>query len=86
MTTYLLKEPVTMGTVVVTEINFRKPKAKDLRSLGVQMNVDELLKFAQALSDHPRYVFDEMSIQDAQEVMALVSDFFVNGQPTGLTP
>ncbi len=85
MNIYKLLEPVAMGSTTVTEINFRKPKAKDLRTLGTQMNVDELLKFAQAISDQPKFVFDEMEIPDAQAVMGLVSDFFVSGPPTGPT-
>jgi hypothetical protein len=85
MNTYKLLEPVTLGSTPVTEINFRKPKAKDLRTLGTQLNVDELLKFAQIISDQPKFVFDEMGIPDAQAVMGLVSDFFAPGPQTGPT-
>jgi len=85
MTHYQLIEPVALGSITVTEIQFRKPKAKDLRALGTQMNVNELLNLAQAISDQPKFVFDELCIADAQAVMSLVSDFFAVGQQTGQT-
>ena len=85
MTIYKLVEPVQMGSTTVSEINFRKPKAKDIRNLGVEMNVDALLTFAQLISDQPKFIFDEMGIPDAQAVMALVSDFFGGGPHNGPT-
>jgi hypothetical protein len=81
--TLQLREPVVMGAETISVIQFRKPKMKDLRKMGTQMNVDDLMTLAQLISDQPQYVFDEMSIPDGQEVMNLVAGFFVHGPQTG---
>lgn len=82
MITLKLIEPVTVGTETITEINFKKPKTKDLRTLN-SFSVNDLLTFAQSLSDQSKFVFDEMSLQDGQAAMELVSSFFQKSRGTG---
>ena len=80
---YTLMEPVVVGTETVSEIQLRKPKTKDLRTLGATLTVNELLNFAQLLSNQSKFVFDEMCLQDGQKVLEIVSVFFQSGPQAG---
>ena len=81
-----LTEPVTVGSERVTEIKFRKPKTKDLRTLGSSMSMNDLLTFAQHLSDQSPFVFDEMCIEDGQAAMEIAANFFQRSQAIGTKP
>jgi hypothetical protein len=75
MTVIKLEEPIKFGSEVISELNFRKPKAKDLRSLSMSAKADDLLKLAGKLCGQPDSVIDEMCIDDTKKVLDLVSDF-----------
>ena len=86
-TTYTLKEPIVMGSETITELQFRKPRAKDFRPLPIEgQTVGQVLDVMGKLCGQPPVVMDELSAEDFGEVAALFSTFMPVGPTTGSGP
>lgn len=78
-----LREPIQRGTELITKLELRKPKAKDLRKLPMQLDTGDLLNLAGALCGQPPSVIDELGMEDTSELLDTVGNFMAPGQPTG---
>lgn len=85
MTTKLkLKEPITWGSETIAELEIRKPKAKDLRGLPLQMGFGDMLKLAARCAGQPDPVIDELSIEDTTALLEVLGGFMGSSPATGL--
>ena len=77
-----LKSPVKVGADEIALIEFREPRAKDMRGLkvGQPLTIGDLLDLAVLLSGHPRPVLDLLSPRDTLEVVAVVGKLFDLGE------
>ncbi len=83
-TKYPLKQPVSFGGENVTELAFRRPKARDLRPLPMgELKAGDLLDLAARLAEVPPSLLDELEAEDAMAVMALVGGFTDASRKTG---
>lgn len=84
---YVLLFPVTFGSDVVTELEIRRPKAKDIKQLKASANGEfefkELLKIIANITDQPDPFIDELDIDDAMALVEKVSSFLAGGPATG---
>lgn len=78
-----LKEPVTYGSEIISELKIRKPKAKDIRKLPQNPSTGDILDLAGRLCGHPPSVIDELSIEDVGDLLEIVGNFMQPGQKTG---
>ena len=78
-----LKEPIQVGSEQITELKFRKMKAKDIRNLPAAPNTGDLLNIAGKLCAQPPSVIDELGMEDTVEVLEVVSSFLPGSRPTG---
>lgn len=84
--TYQLKHPVQVGSETVTELKIRPMKPKHLRNLSVDpksYTMGTIMDLAAKLTGQPSVVFDEMDMEDWEEVSAIVGERFAGGQSTG---
>jgi len=82
----VLKEPIKFGSETITELVFIKPKAKHMRGMPSKPSVGDCLDFAGKICGRPSVVMDELSIEDMNAVMAVISDFLEAGPKTGSEP
>lgn len=75
--------PIENGSETISELNFRRPRAKDLRSFGTEMGVPEILGLAGVLSAQPPSVIDKLDIDDVAQVVKAVEGFFEKFRPAG---
>lgn len=74
--TVCLHDPIQVGEETVSELKFKKPKAKHLRGLDLgKMNVDDFLKLASNLTAEPPSTLDELSFKDLAEVTGVMNSF-----------
>ncbi len=79
-----LKHPITHGAETITELELRRPKAKDMRDLPLQgMGMDHMLDLAGRCAGQPPSVINELDIEDVMQVAEVVGNFMTNGLPTG---
>lgn len=76
---FVLGSPVKWGSEMISQINLRKPKAKDLRGLKADLGFTELLDLTIKICDQPRGVIDDLEIEDTQKLMEIVGGFFESG-------
>ena len=81
--TLSLVKPLPVGTRTVTELNFRVPKAKDLRVLRGKNKVDESIRLAANLCGEAMSIIEELEPTDFIAVQEVVDSFFPDGQVTG---
>ena len=67
-----LKKPVKYGPETIKELLLDEPKAKHLRTLSGDPNMDEILKIVADLANQPDSLIDELSMGDATNA----SEFF----------
>jgi hypothetical protein len=81
----ILKHPYHFGKdMEVTEINYRRPKAKDLKRIKPHnLETGDLIDLFAAISDRSPPCIDEMDSEDTMEAIAIVSNFLDAGQTTG---
>lgn len=82
----ILKEPIKFGSDTITELVFIKPKAKHMRGMSNAPGVSECLDLAGRLCGQPSKAMDELSIQDMNAVMGVISDFLESGPAIGSEP
>lgn len=74
-----LKHPVQLGELTtVTSLTLRRGKLGDLKGvkLSGEIAADSLMLVASRMCGQPLKVIESLDPEDAQEVMALVLDFF----------
>ena len=64
-----LKEPITFGSETLYELSLMPLKAKHLRGLPAELDMDALLILAGRLTGQPPKVIDELSMMDLQALM-----------------
>jgi len=82
--TITLEHPVTVGGEVVTELNLRRPKLKDLRQLDEisgEIAVSEAI--INSLSDASPAVVANLDAADFAKINEVLAVFFVGLLPTG---
>lgn len=85
-TTIQLREPIQNGSETVSELVFRAPRAKDFRSMPLDMKIwGDLLGLAGKLCNQPDHIIGDLCVADMQEVTTLVAGFMAGGQVTGKT-
>jgi len=71
---------------LVKEVKLRRPRGKDIKGLGKDMDVGDLLKIAASTSQYTSKFFDEMDAVDCFELTGAIADFLDDGgQQTGKT-
>lgn len=78
-----LREPIQVGTELISKLIINKPKAKHIRSLPVQPSTGDILDLAGKLCGQPPSTIDELSIEDCKELLDIVGDFIEPGQTIG---
>lgn len=81
-----LKEPIQYGSETISELELRAPKAKDMRGMPLQMDMDAMLTLASRCTAQPPSVIDELSFDDLTAVMGAIGDFLGRGPLTGGKP
>lgn len=81
--TLKLKHPVQHGETTITELTFRRPKAKDFRPFPAKPQLGDILDLAGRLCAQPKSVIDELDVEDMTEVNELVGGFMPSGPETG---
>jgi hypothetical protein len=86
----VLKTPVSVGSLTVTELDFRRPKVKDFDGIelkigdgGMAVDLTSLKKLAGRLCGQTDLVMGEIDIGDLSEVIAVVMGFIFPGPETG---
>lgn len=87
MTTKIkLNTPINFGDQTITEINIRRPIAKDFRSLtSMDKPFAAMLDFAASLADLPPAAIDKLDVDDVPAVVEVVSGFLSKFPQTGQT-
>lgn len=78
-----LQFPVKHGSEEIRELNFRRPKGKDMRKLPSDVSVGDIMDLAARLSGYPPSVMDELEIADFNAVNEVIGDFLGAGPKTG---
>lgn len=85
----VLKEPIVMGDMTITELNVReRVVAGDLRGIPMRnpMLTDDLLKIAGRLCAQPDNVMNALGLEDFEQLAEVVMGFSNGGQRTPTTP
>ena len=73
---YTLRKTIARGSETITELRFRKVKAKDLRTLPLDgRTFGHVLDVVGKLCGQPSDVIDEISDEDLQEVSSIAGVF-----------
>jgi hypothetical protein len=81
-----LKHPFQYGkdAPMITVINYRRPKAKDLKRIKPdKLETGDLIDLFAAICDQSPPCIDEMDAEDAMAAIGIVSNFLAGGQETG---
>lgn len=81
--TLKLKKPVKLGSEEITELVFREPVAKDLRSLPLNPMMGDMLDLVARLSGVLPAAIDNLSIEDATAAIGVVGNFMAASPATG---
>ena len=81
--TLKLQNPVHYGSEIIDSMTLSPVKAKHLRGLSLDLNMDECLTLLGRISGHPPSVIDELSFADVQRLLEKVTDFLGSGPKTG---
>jgi hypothetical protein len=69
----------------ITEVEFRRPKGKDIKGMGRDVSLEDILKIAARVSDYSPRFFDELDGIDCMKISEVINDFLDDGQATGKT-
>lgn len=78
-----LRDPIKQGSELISSLEIRKPKAKDIRMLPIEPSTGDILDLAGRLCGQPPSVIDELTIEDCSELLEIVGNFIEPGQKTG---
>lgn len=67
-----LQHPIQHGQTLISELQFRRGKAGELRLLSGDTNTGEMLDLAAVLCGQPPSVIDEVDMDDIKAVFAAV--------------
>lgn len=82
--TVTLKHPIEFAKQEIAEIQFRRPKAKDLRDVPMEPRLGDFITIAERTAlDVPAGAIGELDAEDLMEVADLVGGFFGSGPATG---
>lgn len=81
--TVVLSVPIEFGSETITELVFKRPKAKHFRSMPNDPGVSDMLNLAGNICGQPTPVIDELDVEDMNKVMDVVADFIEDGPTTG---
>ena len=88
-TTMKLQYPIETGTgdskKTISEIEFSRPKGKDVQAIGGSPTMDDLMKVAARCCDYGDNFFDKLDGVDAMRATEVIGDFLNPGQATGST-
>lgn len=75
-TVYPLKSPIQNGSDTITELRFRKLKAKDMRGFPMEnRTMGHVLDIVGKVCGQPPNVIDELSAEDLEEVSSIIGVF-----------
>jgi hypothetical protein len=83
MVTLKLTTPISHGSEPIHELTFQPLKAKHMRSLSKDINLNEMLNLASTLTGVPPRTIDELSSEDTLRVIEVINGFFPNSQGIG---
>jgi hypothetical protein len=75
--------PIENGTEKVVQLEIRKPLAGDLRGMGRDMGMDEMMTLASRCSGYPPSVIEKLDLSDFQKVAEVLGNFMEAGLQTG---
>jgi hypothetical protein len=79
-----LKHPFTYGSAEIKVINYRRPKAKDLKRINInKIETGDIIGLFASISDQMPPAIDEMDAEDTMKAIEIVSDFLAPGQEIG---
>lgn len=81
--TLKLQNPINFGSETIELMILSPVKAKHLRGLSLDLNMDECLTLLGRISGHPPSVIDELSFIDVQRLLEKVTDFLGAGPKIG---
>ncbi len=75
---------ITLGDQTLTEVNVKKPKVKDLKTLqdtlaGIEDQLEQGILMAAVLTDLPREAIEEMDTDDFTAISEVIAGFFPKG-------
>lgn len=82
--TVKLREPISIGSQTIDQLEFRKPKAKDFRQLPLDPKFGDMLTLAGKIAGQPDVVMDELCTEDMMAVVEAVAGFMPAGLGTGV--
>ncbi len=85
MTTTKIKlvQPIANGSETIHELEIREPKAKDMRGMPLNMDMDAMLTLAGRCTGQPPSVIDELGFVDLTALMEMLGNFIKPGLLTG---
>lgn len=78
-----LKEPIQFGSDTIDQLEIRKPKAGDMRSMPTEPKMTDLLDLGGRLCGQPPSVINELGIEDMMMLLEIVGNFIPTGRRTG---
>lgn len=78
-----LNDPIQHGSETITALELRKPKARDMRGMPLEMGMDDMLTLASRCTAQPPSVIDELSFDDMTKVFEAIGGFIKPGLQTG---
>lgn len=78
-----LQYPIQRGQTLISELHFRRGKAKELRLMDGGGSISEMLDVAAQLCGQPPSVMDEVDMDDIQAVCAAVEKCLPSSRTTG---
>lgn len=83
--TYPIEWATDQGKSEVKEVEFRRPKGKDIKGLGKDVTFEDLMRIASKISEFSPRFFDELDAVDCMKISEVIGDFLDSGQETGRT-
>lgn len=73
------------GKEEITEVSLRRPRGKDIKGIGKDVSLDDILKVAAKVSSFTPRFFDELDAVDCMRISEVIGDFLDSGPQTGKT-
>lgn len=83
--TYTFTTPIVFAGDTIKTLTFRVPRGKDIQDLDLKetQSVGEIMKIAARLTENVPTTFDDISVQDTMEIVAITMELLGGGQATG---